>query len=155
MTWSAERVTLMLKLYEEYRANPVWGWRKELADRLGLRETQVIAKLGRAYRSGKLKPIGGWFGPRAPRPEVPALPEPEEEPIVCEPPPKLKVQVRPPAPPPAPKCQFPLWPNGFRPPRDPPYCDKPALPGKSWCVECYAKLFTKAKQLNLYGAVPP
>jgi len=155
MTWTAERTALMFRLYEEYRKNPVGGWRKELAERLELRETQLIAKLGRAYRSGKLKPIGGWFGPRAPvLAKRTQLDEGNDEgpdvPIICEAPPKIEAKdVRLLATPPTNRCQFPLWPDGPKPPREPIFCGKPALPGKSWCATCYAKLFHKAKQVNL------
>ena len=45
------------------------------------------------------------------------------------------------------RCRFPLWPDRigtqYRPQNfELLFCGKPVLPGKSWCADCYPKLFT-------------
>lgn len=130
MTWTLELVQRMQKLHKQYAEHHTRGWRREMSQLLGVRETQLIAKLGRAYQRGQLKPIytGHAWHPPKPKPKPPPKPKPKPKqimmpyvaPVVRQP-----VVVR--------TCQFPMWPHNARAPMPPCYCGNKVDEGSSWC----------------------
>src|SRR5690606_30721821 len=116
----------------------------EIARRLGIGKNSVLGKVHRLKLPGRGTPIKRGVTPKRPRrskDRVPALPVPTAE-IICMPhvaePPKPAETSFAPAPMRKPEhhcdsgtgCR---WIHGD--PRDAHYCDKPTVPGRSWCEE--------------------
>lgn len=142
MTWTNERVTELMRLWEAGRSA------SEIGRLLGVSKNSVVGKAHRMKLKARPSPIKRGSAPQVRRVAVAHIPKPAAQAPAAPKPAAARVSAPAPAPRPArrvvrangkgPNC---LWPIGDPGDQDFHFCGAPAVPGKPYCDEHCARAY--------------